>query len=49
MCIYFIKLLSPVFKMYEFGNPGHAETMWHFKFDSLMKIIIIRAKLIDLE
>lgn len=27
MCIYFIKLLSPVFKMYEFGNPRHAETM----------------------
>lgn len=48
MCNYFIKLLSPVFKMYEFGNPGHAETV-NFKLDSLIKIIIIRAKLVDLE
>lgn len=46
MCIYFIKLLSPVFKMYEFGNPRHAETMCISNF---MKIIIIRAKLVDLE
>lgn len=49
MCIYFIKLLSPVFKMYEFGNPWTCSNYVHFKFDSLMKIIIIRAKLVDLE
>lgn len=46
MCIYFIKFLSLVFKMYEFSNLRYVEIMCILNF---MKIIIIRVKLVDLE